>query len=403
MTYNSKLLPTVGPTTMAEMMLRGPHTPIIRQYDLSSIFKGIITQKNQQKRTALKTSSGNPHGEIASGTPAFYAWRIAHGWDTLDVARQLPLTMKRYAQIERGIKKPNFEEMRTFCKLFRLHPIEIINFDADNLTTDEIMLALNAYKNPASYNFTHAACHWDLHEDLDRWVDHDMSYDNLEDSLHELEDESAPEDLGLITVLSKLLINDGNKAMGIDGVLNTFDSAFDHLNKIAFSYAQDVENILEKMKTLSEIANTKGKEMFQHRWIEYRDFTLGLLQQAEEGEGTREFAHEMFMKEIPARVQTSDNQKDELFALIITIGKEHGRNTYLDAKGSLASQQAEKINGFVNQNEALLTQYAIRQAIISQTNIGKPQDDKEHSLYTKGDPQPIQTNSPILKTHFLPK
>lgn len=395
-------LPVIGPTTFAEMMLRSSYKRPLPQCDLTKLFSGITSSTSPKKHTKI-SSSGNPHEDIAKGVPAFYAWRTNHGWDTFDVAKDVGIAVKRYAQIERGIKQPTFEEWKAFCRLFKLHPIEVINFKSSHLATDEALLALDAYKNSTSYHFTHPDCHWDLHEELDEWIDNDMSYDNLEDKLDELKDEDDPSNIGIISLLSKLLMNDGNPAMGMNGVLDIVDSSFDHLNEIAFLYASQVETILEQTKILAEMANKKGEAIFGSRWKEYLNFTLGLLQQTEKGMETREFVHEMFIREIPARHPTTTNVKEELFSMIVTIGQKHGLHSERDAQGALASNQSEKIRDFVDRNEKLLTQYAVRQAIISQTSIGSQYGDPQSQLYLSADSRKVTTKSPIIKKHFVPK
>ncbi len=66
-------------------------------------------------------------GQIATGENPFYKWREFYHGDLLEVADALDLTVREYNTIESNEFSSTRSDVRAFCRLFKLNPMDLAN------------------------------------------------------------------------------------------------------------------------------------------------------------------------------------------------------------------------------------------------------------------------------------
>jgi len=370
--------------------------------------KTALQLKSSDRKTAKIETAGYEKRDVFEimdkmAYSVFKAYRVSHGLDFIEVERYLPKGHQSYFDIEDGLYMPNFEQLKAFCNLFRIHPMEyILDFDCA-LSEGLTRLAIDAYLNPTRYHCGYE-CHDDLRVALDKWVINDTSFNTIEAVLEQLIEDGDPLDQSKIALLSTLMVNDGNPIFAQYGVTQFIESEKDKIQHKMLTLACDIDDRLLSIKTLSEIANEKGELYFGDHWIEYRDFILSLIARADEGEESINFCRELFVDDLLMHNHDiTDSERQELFGLLVTISREWSEYNELDEKGYQYSEQLEDLVEFTEQYDFVFDAFETRQAILTQTNIGQSFGQKNDPSYLKSEWLNMRFKNPALSSLFSPK
>lgn len=379
-------LPAVTASTFGEMFVNGSR----RRNDLKKLFPSIQTKAEVEEQSLKAARDARKKSEYHP----FNIWKQAYHLSSEEMARRLSMSIERYERVEDDEVRATFEEWRRFCHSFKIHPIEVLDFDY-NLVEDELHLALDALKNPASYHYSTELCHGTLYRQLQEYVDGDVSRHVL-DGHHETlctEAEDNEDQNLLRAVLLGLIVNDGHGALAKMGVVDFIDMYMSRAKERAMKCAIDIQNKLDDLSVIADMANERGVIFFgEDKWREYQQFVLKSLDSDEFGADPVKRRHpvrDIYCHSLPTKkAGVTHDQLLEHFGLLVSIFEKQKEHTDLDEKGALIAWQIEAVEDFAEVYEEILLSYQGRQMVLANTQFGDADGEPYHPLYLPTDIRP---------------
>jgi len=333
-----------------------------------------------------KREQTSPHTDMAKGISAFLAWRRHHGLNFLDMVNKTKISPKCLSEIENGRLMPSFMHLQRLCRVLGLHPVEVINFE-NRLSEGEVDLAVDAYNNQTKYS-AFEGCQDDLRDALDEWVANDISYESLEDYWENL-DEDDPENEALDKFLSKLLINDGNPNLNGLGIDRLCLLSMNGLKGLGAVFKEKAEMAMRQIDQIIAPIDLWGRtHQGPYWWPAYRDSVLLMFRHCGHTSkgfiSARDYFYDSALIARPTELQ-KETLNDFINSLEQLSDLEQIHDVNEEQSTSLEIQE-DTLGDFLEQYEDVLRNYAVRQAILSRTNIGNDYGNPDDVFYiTKAD------------------
>jgi|GEM_PF-6249206 len=334
--------------------------------------------------TDLKTKeTPNAYDLMEDGYAPFYAWRMHFGWDAFDVANALNITVKKYAQIENKRINANFCELKIFCHLFGLNPIDVIEWDGV-LTSDEIDLAVDVFNNPDDYVWEKFEKQ-DLTHILENTIVEDDVMGNIS-SIADEYDEDTPRGKVIISFIDWLKINDGNSFWKDLSVLNVAQSVKNDCLLHCHKYEKRSYDANNKAQESLDACNASGPLIFgESNWPAYRDSTIMFLKlmSDESIDIAVQSLRAMFLEYVepdfrfidPADVE---DMADDILIKLSAYVEMSEQDEEFSKESVNFKAMAEEIERFMNDHFETLERYDMRQKLL--------RDVKGVEIFCSGDP-----------------
>lgn len=360
---NSPKLPTIGPTTLAGMMF---HRASVNCNDQSLLypFRGIVLDKLNNK---------GPVKRIENGEPILQVWREYHGHDFEQMASALDMPVQTYIDMESGEREVPFKVLKRLCREMKIHPFELYDYH-DVVSPDFLMVLIDAYKNPASYNMHDGCMQEDVISALRDQSDENESYYGLHDLWVEIGQSAASKNQYKASIIDKLLANDGNPFFAL------MMSPSEYLQAQKENIRLKITMIEEAIDEIDSLVKLDSQEIRRAAYYFFGENTDNLIQKwfsyFEDHDNETDF-HYCFMQDCmdymePDVMDASDSDLNNLFVGIRQNFEKSHIVLGLTLDAYQLTEDFDAIEDLEKQSGALLAAYDNRQVVLYHTPIAKP-------------------------------
>tara|TARA_B100001750_G_C15487128_1_gene588973 strand:- start:387 stop:1532 length:1146 start_codon:yes stop_codon:yes gene_type:complete len=352
-------------------------------------FNALCSKRTQRheffdlQHTPEKHHDDTPFNYIYEGENPFTVWYEEFGCDQTQVSEILGISVQQCRKIEENFSEIPYPVLVHFCESFSHHPVNMVpNINpAPAVLVDYLIDVYYNFTAPYSYEVERKQ---DVKVALANEADPDFSLDRMRDLLHKNEIGASPDRRAITELLTVLLDNDGNPALGGFGADEVADMVEQRLCDSVEGAHRRLTGSKQAILRLDDKIDDSGYEFFGYEWNDHRC----LLRDAmfESGES---FAKSFFLEDI-LPVQEMEHGSKRSFWNRFNIRQHIDRQKEIyDVEFYTSVQTLKAFQAFRAEHADTFNYYNNRQAILAMNDpeLATAEGNIESPYYLKLDDQ----------------